>query len=90
VLVVALTHVVHLRAMAGEAHRQVVLGTVTLALGALAAGFAAAQIPLDERAPEQLFHGRQRAQEPSSTTAQAGSGFLLYPWRNIDLTVPIV
>src|SRR5579872_4063355 len=69
-----LRHVVHLWTLAGKAHRQIVLRAMTGALGALAAGLAAALVALDEGTAEDSFERGQLAQERLAALSQGGGG----------------
>ena len=69
-----LRDLVHLRAQAGVAHRQVVLGAMTGALGALASRLATAFVALDEGTTKDSFERGQLAQERLAALSQDGCG----------------
>lgn len=73
-----LRDVVHLRAQAGKAHRQVVLGAMTGAVGAFASGLAAAFVALDEGTTEDSFERGQLAQKRLAVFSQDGRSLLRY------------
>src|SRR5215470_10108450 len=73
-----LRDVVHLWAQAGKAHRQIVLGAMTGAVGAFASGLAAALVALDEGTTEDGFERGQLAQERLAAFSQGGSGLFRY------------
>src|SRR6202165_2110445 len=69
-----LWHVIHLRAPTGVAHREIVLGAVTRAVGTLASWLAAGFVASDERAAQQAMKGRQLMHELPAAAAQEERG----------------
>src|SRR5215469_13437765 len=69
-----LRHIVHLRPQAGIADRQIILGAMTGAVGALASRFAASFVAFDERTTKDRLERRQLAQERVAALPQGSSG----------------
>src|SRR6516225_6658702 len=72
-----LGHIVHLRPQAWIADRQIILGAMTGAVGALASRLAASFVALDERAAKDRLERRELAQECVAAFPQCGSGLVL-------------
>src|SRR5215469_18511813 len=72
-----LRHIVHLRPQAGIADRQIILGAMTRAVGALASRLAATFVALDERAAMNRLERRQLAQECVAALPQGRGGVVL-------------
>jgi hypothetical protein len=88
--VVGLRNVVHLGRSARVTHGQVILGTVSGTVGALAAGFAAALVALDERAAQDRLQRRQFVQQEFAAVSEDGSGFVCHPDQTTCITGLIV
>src|SRR5215472_649629 len=65
-----LRHIGHLRPQAGIADRQIILGAMTGAVGALASRLAAAFVAFDERTAKDHMEWRQLEQECVAALAQ--------------------
>src|SRR5215469_13034543 len=72
-----LRHIVHLRPQAGIADRQIILGAMTGAVGALASQLAASFVAFDERTAKDRLERRQLAQECVAALAQGSRGVFL-------------
>src|SRR5215813_3972617 len=72
-----LRHIVHLWPQAGIADRQIILGAMTGALGALASRLAASFVAFDERTAKDGLERRQLAQECIAALPQSSSGVVV-------------
>src|SRR6267378_4092890 len=85
-----LRYVVHLRPQARVAHRKIVLGAMTGAVGALASWFATSFVALDERTAKDRLERWQLAQKCSAAFSQCGGGFVGHFCQTTCLTGLIV
>ena len=88
--VIGLRDVIHLRSSARVTHRQIILGTVSGAIGAFAPGFAATLVALDERAPEDGLQWWQFPQQLLAVSSEDGRGFVGHPNQTTYITGPII